>query len=136
MSRSLGLYIEHLKNLSIDTHLKLSNLFLSLLNYPFYDENQNLTLVHIILANVLFKTISNIYQENHIRLYEQFFNEMYNKGKNDNIKILLEWWATVWRVIAIKFENLVCDHIPQFLEYIFNSKDMSLISILAVSNLQ
>jgi len=133
MATHLANFIQQLKRLSHNVHLKLSNLFLSLLNYPFYDEEQNMTTEYAILVIILLKTALTIYNENDARLYESFLDRMYNDGKNENKIILYQWWTNFWIIIGIKLQDFACDHIQQFLDYTFTSKNMSLTALLLVS---
>lgn len=72
----------------------------------------------------------------HLKFSDLFFSlldhSLYD-AKDKEKNILYEWWAGFWRIIGAKLENFSRDHIQQFLDYTFNSKDMSFISILLVS---
>ncbi|CAF1175185.1 unnamed protein product [Adineta steineri] len=133
LSNQLGDFIQRLKRLSNNVHSKIASLFLSILNYPFYDEDHNMTFQYTVLVCLLFRVASVIYNENDARLSQPFLDEMYMNVKNDNKTMLCQWWIGFWLTIGMKLTNIAIDHIDQFFEYTFNSKDMSFIGLLMLS---
>ncbi|CAF1200470.1 unnamed protein product [Rotaria sp. Silwood1] len=119
-----------LKRLSHNVHSKLAALFLSLLDYSFYDEDHNMTFHHVILVSVLYKTASSIFNENDAHLYEPFLDRMYIDAKDGNKTMLLQMWLHFWVMAGVQVQTVAINHIEQFLDCTFNRKDMTLSSLL------
>ncbi|CAF1143141.1 unnamed protein product [Adineta steineri] len=112
LSNQLGNFIQRLKGLSNNVHSKIASLFLSILNYPFYDEDYNMTFQYTVLVCLLFRVASLIFHENDARIYKPFLDRMYINVKNDNKTMLCQWWTGFWLTIeTIPFNNDLCNFI-------------------------
>ncbi|CAF0844664.1 unnamed protein product [Rotaria sordida] len=136
MSQHLGEFIVQLKRLSHNIHSKLATLFLSLLDYSFYDEDHNMTFHYVTLISILYRTASCIFNENDARLYEPFLDRMYINVKDDNETMFHQIWVNFWLVAGVQVQTIAANHIEQFLDHTFNRKDMCLSSLLLTLSVQ
>jgi hypothetical protein len=132
MGKHLSEYLGQLPLLSRQVHSHLSDLFLSISGHPFYDEDQNMTLEYITVANCLMKVASMITNENDARLYQAFLGQIYIQAKEEENEFLRQWWCGFWMVVGAKVPNVSVDHLEYLLDYTLNSKNMTLVHLLVV----
>ena len=134
MSSRLAMFFQKHQRLSTRVHSLLSALFTSLLDYPSCDEDQNLSFEYILMAIMTLRVAMTICNENDARLYEPYLDRVYQIVKNDKQSSLYEWWIQFWLIVGIKIPSVAVNHIEQFLEHTFNTKDMNFCGLLTVSS--
>ncbi|CAF2897940.1 unnamed protein product [Rotaria sp. Silwood2] len=136
MAKHLGNFIVQLKRLPHNIHSKLATLFLSLLDYSFYDEDHNMTFHHVTLVSVLYKTASSIYNENDARLYEPFLDRMYNDAKDDNKTMLHQMWLHFWLVtLCVQHTELFYPYFDDLLNILISDNGQYLSNLFGLFSL-
>ncbi|CAF0846606.1 unnamed protein product [Adineta ricciae] len=130
ISSHLAIFFQKHQRLSTCVHSVLSALFTSLLDYPLYDEDRNPSLGYILMAIMTLRVAMTICNENDARLYEPYLDRVYQIVKNDEQTSLCQWWIQFWLIIGIKIPSVAVNHIEQFLEHTFNTKDVSFCGLL------
>ena len=136
MAKYLGTWIDHHKVFSQQFHQRIGEMLHSILGQPFYEDDLQLTLSHVILANILLRIAAVLVHENDLRVYVPLADELQRVKKNQPLEqqsMIEQWWDAFWLITVSKFPSIAVEHLDQFFHRLIDEKCLTMANLILVS---
>ena len=131
----MATYIDLLKGLSHDAHVRLSALLLKALSCPLRYESGQSSLEYSIVESIWDRVSPYVANAADVRLYEPCVQRMHSLACDEDEARCFDWWTTFWIHVAMKTPEVAADHVDEFFRDAVERKRTVMASLLPVGEI-